>query len=244
MTETDEMTGPTPAMYQSVVQMIQCRLLMLRISELYRHEDDEVVKRAIMYLQQVVSRLSDSAKQQRQAQAQLMYKKSAFSIANTIDEKHGCIAAPSLITLNAMIRRVKAHIVLTLMHIVRSHGGESRVERRIVSERVNAFVGNRAAACEPEFRCAMRFELAHLHNTFDRAIVNVYGHQRPAHLLCVPSFVRAAFLAQALPRFIIGNPVPGDMTLCPICYDPFTCGAVAARFTVCQHPFHAACVDK
>lgn len=264
----------TPAIYQSTIQSIQCKLILFRISERRQKNGDEVFDRAFSNLQRLVDRLAEACKQQKQPTLTdrpplnlahpdtAMFTTESLTLpfnneeatifestcASSSTTAHQAGDTSDQTTLNATLRRVKAQAALTLVHVVRRQGGDSYAERVIVWQRANSFTkstSNKAAA----FRRAVRVELAHLRIAFDRAIVNVHGRSVPDGL----RFVRKAFLAQLLPRFVVGgvgDDEGGDSHSrlidddCSICCDVFVKGCLAARFTVCGHPFHAGCVDR
>lgn len=216
-----------PALHQNAIQNIQCKLILLRIAELPHHHTDAHFQTVFSHLNKTFNQITTASKNGRKG-IQL--------------DPHYANLSPTLINLNATLRRVKRYALLTLAFALRSGNGDPLVERVILRHRVSSFLAARPYP-HAVFRRAAKHELAHLLHAFDQAVVNVFWHDRMPIVHSLPSHVRLACLSMLLPRFLVTLPLPEDMQQCAICCDSFKSGSFATRFSTCNHPFHMECLN-
>lgn len=230
-TDVSSMTV-TPALQQHAIQTIQCKLILLRISEVRHKNTDPVLTSVIQYLHNTINELNFASKQTR--------SKSSNHCLQANDR--GITAC--LTTINAKLRKLKRFALLTLVFTILSHNEDPLPERAALKQRVATFLAGRCCPSNPSVGGVVRHEAAHFLVAFDQAVANLYWHQRPPYLENIPLFIRVSFLTSLLPRFQVVFPLARDMQDCPICCEAFQYGCVATRFTACCHAFHAACLDK
>lgn len=244
----------SPAFHQNVVQAIHCKLILLRVREL--HEDDRadhIYLSVVSHLSQVMRHLSVRSKGLRTEEMRAR-SKALQSIGCEASTLLAHSSAAGFTTINAILRKLQRYALLTLMYLILLRQSRPQSERTILLNRIGAFVATRPCAPHPLFVRVARHERAHLIATFDTIAGALFWHRRPKYTPRPPRAVRNAFLARTFPPYCphharldeeVRDDVQGKESMpCPICYEPFSQQALAARFTCCNHEFHASCLHK
>lgn len=181
--------------------------------------------------------------------------KTSISAGSGMTNPFSSSSAAGFTTVNAILRKLQRYALLTLTYLILIRCSRPQSERLILLNRISAFVATRPCARYPLFIRVARHERAHLVATFDTIAGALFWHRRPKYTPRPPRAVRNAFLVRICPPYCPlqldrdaeaekGSGRGKDVPPCPICYEPFSEQALAARFTCCRHLFHASCLHK
>lgn len=245
----------SPAFHQNVVQTIHCKLILLRIRELHEGDRlDHLYLSVVSHLSQVMRILSLRSQGLRTEETRTRDKGPLIMDSGIGDILTHSYAA-GFTTTNAILRKLQRYAILTLTYLILVRCSRPQSERLILLNRIAAFVATRPCARHPLFIRVARHERAHLVATFDTIAGAMFWHRRPKYTPRPPHAVRHAFLVRTCPPYCALEVSPDaeiekeserekDIPPCPICYEPFSQRALAARFTCCRHVFHASCLYK